>query len=78
MMEELRQMMQNGAVTFQYKKKDGSTRTATGTLCESIIVEDGGSMPKGTGVIPQDTFPYWDLNSNGWRCFKTEYFISII
>ena len=55
-MENLRQLMYQGEVKFQYTKKDGSTRTAIGTLNETMIDECGGT-PKGTGEAPAGTFP---------------------
>ena len=76
-MEKLRQLMHEGIVEFQYTKKDGSVRDAKGTLNESFIDECGGT-PKGTGEAPTGTFPYWDVNSGGWRSFKVENFVAII
>ena len=75
LLKELRHNMKHSIVSFSYLKKDGSTRTAKGTLCESIITDRGGEMPKGTGETPSDAFPYWDVESEGWRCFKTAYLI---
>ena len=76
-MEKLRQLMHEGIVEFQYTKKDGTTRTAIGTLNESFIEENGGT-PKGTGEAPAGTFPYWDVEAEGWRSFKNENFVEII
>ena len=72
MLEELRHNMTHSIVRFGYIKKNGETRDAMGTLCERIITERGGEMPKGTGETPSETFPYWDVNSEGWRCFKVD------
>jgi hypothetical protein len=68
---ELKQALNNGVVSFIYTKKDGTERNATGTLCESIILEKGGEMPKGTGETPNQTIPYWDVEKCAWRsCLK--------
>ena len=71
-LEHLRECMKNSIVRFSYEKKDGEIRDALGTLNPSIIEEHGGSLPKGTGVTHADVFPYWDVNSKGWRGFKIE------
>lgn len=75
---ELKELMHQSIVSFQYKKKDGSIRVARGTLQEDIIIEDGGEMPKGTGETSIDTVPYWDVDVCGWRCFRIDNFIDII
>lgn len=75
LLNELRHNMKHSIVTFSYRKKDGTTREAKGTLCESIIMDRGGEMPKGTGETPSETFPYWDVECEGWRCFKEAYLI---
>lgn len=73
LLNDLRHNMKHSIVSFSYRKKDGSLRNAKGTLSESIIKDRGGEMPKGTGETPSDTFPYWDIEAEGWRCFKTAY-----
>lgn len=65
-------------VEFAYNKVNGEERTARGTLLETVITEDGGSMPKGVMEVSNETIRYYDLNSNGWRSFRTENFIKII
>ena len=68
---EFKQSLQSGVVNFEYQKKDGTARQAIGTLCESIIIEKGGNMPKGTGETPDNTIPYWDIEKCSWRsCLK--------
>lgn len=37
MTEELQKLLKEGVVTFEFKKKDGSIRTAKGTLNENYI-----------------------------------------
>lgn len=68
---EFKNLLSEGVVSFEYLKKDGTTRQAIGTLLESIILEKGGEMPKGTGDTPSNTIPYWDLDKCSWRsCLK--------
>ena len=40
MKKELLNALYNGTVNFEYKKKDGSTRQAKGTLCQIIIPDE--------------------------------------
>ena len=40
MKKELLNALYNGTVNFEYKKKDGSTRQAKGTLCQNIIPDE--------------------------------------
>lgn len=74
-LETLRECMQHSVVRFSYKKTNGEVRDALGTLNPATIEEHGGSLPNGTGKAPTDTFPYWDVNSEGWRSFRRENFV---
>jgi hypothetical protein len=78
MIKELKERLKNSIVEFTYTKKDGSTRTAKGTTQQNIITEDGGNLPKGTGMEISDSVTrYYDLNSNGWRSFTNDNLVSI-
>lgn len=74
-LEKLRECMTYSIVRFSYKKTNGEVRDAMGTLNSKLIEERGGSLPNGTGKAPTDTFPYWDVNSEGWRSFRRENFV---
>ena len=74
-LEQLRECMQHSVVRFSYKKTNGEVRDALGTLNVKEIEDRGGNLPKGTGETPTDTFPYWDVNSGGWRSFRKENFV---
>lgn len=76
--KEFKNALHNGVVEFKYTKVNGDERTAKGTLMESEIVNDGGSMPKGVMEVSEETIRYYDLNSQGWRSFRTENFIGIV
>ena len=61
-------------VEFEYKKKNGETRTAHGTLNLDIMGTD--NAPKGTdGEVSDNVIRYFDMDSNGWRSFIVENFI---
>lgn len=61
------------AVRFQFKKKDGSTREAVGTLKREKMVQPDGSIWEPVGVEKPEVptlVKYWDLTVQGWRCFN--------
>lgn len=68
--------MQKGVVTFAYKKKTtGELRIAHGTLDTSLYdYTSKGSHRK----MPDDQYCYWDMDKQGWRCFKDYNLIKII
>ena len=68
--EELKKKLLEGVVEFSYTKKDGSLRTAKGTLCMDNIPED--QHPNGNGIVVPGVLRYYDLNSEGWRSFKED------
>ena len=79
--EKFRDNLFNGFARFTYCKKDGTTRTALGTLAPSLIPVD--KLPKtpsleeraGERFVP--TFTYFDLDKNEWRSFNVRYFNSL-
>ncbi len=69
-----------GKVKFSYKKVDGSTREAVGTLKPELMdgaqatekkVEDG----KKKRHVPPTVIIYWDLEAAGFRSFRKDNFI---
>lgn len=69
-----------GKVKFEYKKVDGTTRKAEGTLKPELMdgakatekkVEDG----KKKRFVPPTILIYWDLEAKGFRSFRKENFI---
>lgn len=73
---ELRKMMKEGTVTFQYKKKDGSIRQAIGTLKDDLITKksNGGiCYPKEKGFSP-----YFDVEKDGFRVYAESQLIGIV
>jgi hypothetical protein len=62
--ETLRSRLRNGAVTFSFRKTDGSLRRALGTLDLTRIPESG--KPKG-GSAPPGVTTFFDLEKSAWR-----------
>lgn len=63
-LDVLAEFMARGVTEFQYKKKDGTIRTAHGTTQIPSTYHFVGK-PSSAGV-----FPYWDCDVEGWRCFN--------
>lgn len=76
--KEFKEALHNGIVEFKYTKVNGDERTAKGTLKQEDIESNGGSMPKGVMEVSDETIRYYDINSEGWRSFRTENFVSIL
>ena len=63
---ELSAKLKNGIVRFSYKKNDGTTRVATGTLVEKAL-----PIIKGTGrPTALNLFLYYDIEKSSFRSFK--------
>ena len=74
--DELRQMMKEGKVTFQYKKNDGSIRQAVGTLKDELITKKssgGPCYPKECGYSV-----YFDVEKDGFRVYAESQLIGIV
>lgn len=73
---ELKKMLCNGTVKFQYTKKDGSVRTAVGTLKSDLITKKpagGVNYPKEAGYTT-----YFDLEKNWWRVFAESKLLGVV
>ena len=93
MARELLERLGEGVVTFEYEKKDGTRRTARGTLCNGVDVafdtyETPTKPPQGEasvtppwgrrrGVDPTN-FTYWDVEKHGFRTFGALGLIQIL
>lgn len=74
--EELCQMMKEGKVTFQYKKKDGSIREAVGTLKQEFITkksQGGPCYPKECGYSV-----YWDVEKDNFRVYAESQLVGVV
>lgn len=72
---ELKSMLTKGVVKFQYTKKDGSVRTAVGTLKSDLIKKPMGgvSYPKEAGYTN-----YYDIEKGWWRAFAESKLIGVM
>ena len=72
----LKNRMNDVSVSKKKKKKDGSERTARGTLNIDTMGQE--NAPKGVQTTNNDTATrYYDLNSEGWRSFTNINLVSI-
>jgi len=73
---ELKEMLKKGTVKFQYKKNDGTIRTAVGTLKSALITRKpagGQNKVKGAGYTT-----YFDMEKDAWRCFAESRLIGVV
>ena len=76
---ELKERLKNEVVAFKYFKKDGSIRTAIGTLDSSKNTGLANYINSGANYAKNpDVTVYWDVNKNAWRTFKNELLLDII
>lgn len=77
----LQSKMLEQAVKFQFRKKDGSTRDAVGTLRRDLMKQPDGTIwePKGSSrPAPENTVGYFDLEKGMWRSFIATEFIGLV
>ena len=76
MIEEAKRQMRNGVCHFIYKKKDGTTREAFGTLNTGVL----NATLKGTGRSCEDwgCCYYHDTIKGKGRSFKWENLIAVL
>lgn len=70
--KEFKELLKKGIVTFQYYKKDGSIRTAKGTLNSSLFSYTSAGSSR---IPPFGYVTYWDVEKDGFRKFKEDNFI---
>lgn len=75
--KDIKDALKKGVVTFQFKKNDGTIRTAKGTTNLGIINENysfkGGDGPEKYGYTS-----YWDVEKGDWRCFSDNRLVAIL
>ena len=78
-LEELKERLKHEVVAFRYFKKDGSKRTAIGTL-DSTKSTDLANYENSSANYTKnpDVTTYWDVNKNAWRTFKNNLLVDII
>lgn len=68
--DELRNRLHEGEVTFEYTKRDGSIRKALGTLNFEKIPET--MQPKDSSTYSATNLRYFDLEKEGWRSIPND------
>ena len=63
--DELRTILREGTVNFQYTKRDGTERFACGTLKPEYIPEE--MKPSDNSTYKANNLRYFDLDKNEWR-----------
>lgn len=68
--------LSQGKVAFYYRKTEGETRFAIGTLCRGIDRHFDDYLSKNAGRVKDAKresccFVYWDCQKNGFRTFKS-------
>lgn len=69
----MRKELRNNIITFKFKKRDGTIRTAHGTLHPDYLPELKGGSPR-----PERQMVYYDLDKEAWRSFRSYSFIKIL
>ena len=72
--EAIKEVLASGDVYFTYKKKDVTERESYGTI-NTIIMKNHNATPTSNSTEKDGVIAYYDLESEGWRCFKIENFI---
>ena len=71
--EDLRNLLREGTVNFEYEKKDGAMRTAQGTLNPAQIPSE--QLPKNESEENKEVngtnLKYWDLDKDAWRALSS-------
>lgn len=76
----LEKKMLEGAMCFQFRKKDGTIRNAVGTLFRDLMKQPDGTLwePKGESKPePATILRYFDCDKGAWRCFTCTDFIAM-
>ena len=71
--KRMRRELRDNIITFKFRKRDGSIRTAHGTLHPDYL-----PPLKGGGPRPEKQMVYYDLDKEGWRSFRSYSFIKIL
>ena len=75
--QEIKDTLASGLCKFTYTKKDGAVREAYGTRNQTVVSENNAT-PNGRGPEKEGTIPYYDVEVNAWRSFKTDSFIEFL
>lgn len=79
--QDLKKKLHEGVVSFTFKKKDGTTRTAKGTTKMDLIPEEKRPVEKtiDPNVVQGETSfqTYYDIDKQAWRSFVKSSLVSI-
>ena len=75
--EQIKEDLHKGVVTFTFKKKDGSIRTAVGTLQTNILTDKLGDWSPSRPSSPKVQV-FFDMEKNEFRSFSLGSEIEII
>lgn len=79
----LKEMLNEGIVTFTFTKKNGEIRQAKGTRRVNLLLEMRNSgfteddIPKNSNNHSETSCPFWDLDKHAWRSACINKVISI-
>ena len=84
--KEFKDKLKAGEVKFEYAKKDGSTKQATGTLKPDLLpvkttdakVDAAIDKQKTKRNLSTDSVFYYDLDDKGFRSFKMSNFVKYL
>lgn len=70
--QEIKEQLRSGIISFYYTKKDGSRREATGTTSMEEIQKMDGYEPQGIRSSNDNVINYFDVDRGDWRSFRTD------
>jgi len=76
----LQEKMLEQAVRFSFKKKDGSTRDAVGTLRPDLMKQEDGTLWQPSGESkpePANVIRFFDVIAGAWRSFTCVNFLAV-
>ena len=76
-LDEFSNMLKEGIVEFEFVKKDGTVRSAKGTLEPSLLppAKPAGDSEVAPRKKNESIFVYYDLEKNSFRSFVKESFL---
>lgn len=75
--QQIKETLKSGVVSFKYIKKDGTERIASGTRNMDFIKAQGAE-PNGRGTEKIGVITYYDLEKESWRSFIADSFVEFI
>ena len=75
--DDLKKMMKNGVVAFDFLKKDGTIRRAHGTL-DSSMLPPMDTTKTSTRKPNPNVFVYYDIDKESFRSFIKDNFIGLV